>query len=112
MNYNIFFSSCPIFFYGLTEQPYSADVLMRDPLLYKKNRKNNLMTFKKFLPWLISAMWHSVVAYFLPYLSWGNFDEMNDVVTYGTIVFICVVVMSNNKVIFSCFQFYFLYLLK
>ncbi|ODN03512.1 putative phospholipid-transporting ATPase IH [Orchesella cincta] len=97
MNFNIFFSSVPIFVFGLTEQPYSAETLLSQPHLYKRNRKNSLMTVKKFLPWFLSSLWHSVVVYYLPYLSWNNFDNMNDISTFGTIVFTGVVVVANCK---------------
>ncbi|CAL8134314.1 unnamed protein product [Orchesella dallaii] len=98
MNFNIFFSSVPIFIFGLTEQPYSSETLLSQPHLYKRNRKNALMTVNKFLPWFLSSLWHSVVCYYLPYLSWDNFDNMNDVSTFGAVVFTGVIVVANCKI--------------
>ncbi|CAL8134312.1 unnamed protein product [Orchesella dallaii] len=97
MFYNILFCACPVFYYGLTEQPYSAETLLKQPHLYKKNRRNVLMTIGEFLSWITFSAWHSVVCYYLPYLAWDNFENMNDSSTFGTIVFTCVVLVVNIK---------------
>ncbi|CAL8114228.1 unnamed protein product [Orchesella dallaii] len=97
MMYNIFFSSIPILIFGFTEQPYSSETLLSQPHLYKRNRKNSLMTVKKFLPWFLSSLWHSLACYYLPYFSRDNFDNMNDISTFGTIVFTGVIVATNCK---------------
>ncbi len=98
MFFNICFASVPILIYGLLEQPFSMNTLMRNPHLYVKNKKNSLMTVRKFIPWLLSGFWHAVVVYYMTYFAWKNFDRMNDISTFGTIVFSGVVITSNLKV--------------
>ncbi|ODN03513.1 putative phospholipid-transporting ATPase IF [Orchesella cincta] len=97
MFYNILFSACPVFYYGLTEQKFSATTLLQQPHLYKLNKRNALMTFKVFLYWITSSIWHSIVCYYLPYLAWDNFHNMNDVSSFGTVVFTLVVLVVNVK---------------
>jgi magnesium-transporting ATPase (P-type) len=63
MMYNIFYTACPILFYGLLEQPYPEKVLMERPHLYKLIRRNRLMTWSIFLKWTMFALWHASIAY-------------------------------------------------
>lgn len=53
MGFNLLFTSLPVLFYGLLEQNYSAQVLMRQPYLYKLNKNNYLMSRPQFMMWLL-----------------------------------------------------------
>ncbi len=99
MFFNICFCACPIFYYGLTEQPYSQEELLKYPQLYTKNRKNALMSMKNFLPWLISGIWHAMVCYYMTFFAWNNFDHMNDLACFGTVICVGAIAVVNIKVI-------------
>lgn len=98
MFFNICFASCPIFYYGLTEQPYSEEELLKYPQLYIKNRKNALMSVKNFLPWFFPGIWHATVCFYMTYYAWDNFDHINDLACFGTVVCLGVIVVVNIKV--------------
>lgn len=51
MLFNVVFTSLPILVFGLLEQDYSADKLLRYPYLYKMYKHNYLMTARQLLQW-------------------------------------------------------------
>lgn len=51
MLYNVIFTSLPILVFGLLEQDYSADRLLRYPYMYKIYKKNYLLSKKQFYLW-------------------------------------------------------------
>jgi len=95
--YNIFFNACPIFTYGLQEQPYPASTLLAQPHLYKKLTRNSYLTWKNFIIWHSLAIWHSLVIYYIPRLCWVN-PEVNDLASYGTLIFCNVLAVTHVKV--------------
>lgn len=52
MSYNVIFTSFPIMIYGLFEQNYSADILLRKPYLYRLNQGNYLLSMQKLFLWI------------------------------------------------------------
>lgn len=96
--YNIFFSACPIFTFGLQEQSHSAKLLMERPQYYKELERNKLLKWYNFLTWNLFALFHSVICFFVPYLAWSTFEPVSDLSSFGTVVFCAVVAVSNMKV--------------
>ena len=67
MSFNIFFTSLPILVYGLLEQDYSANKLLRFPQYYKLNRKNHLLSGCQTFVWiLIGELYHDFM--FKPFI--------------------------------------------
>ncbi|XP_013415921.1 probable phospholipid-transporting ATPase IF [Lingula anatina] len=62
--FNITFTSLPILIYGLFEQHIPPDKLMEMPKLYKKIRKNAMLSPGQFIKWNLLGIWHSVVLFF------------------------------------------------
>lgn len=52
MSYNVIFTSFPIMMYGLFEQNYSADTLLRKPYLYRLNQGNCLLSMQQLFLWI------------------------------------------------------------
>ena len=98
MFYNIFYTSCPVFTYGLQEQPFSSKTLMHHPMLYQTISRNALLAWKEFFLWSAFAIWHSIVCFFVPYFSWSFFTPITDWSSFGTLCFVCVVAVVNMKV--------------
>ncbi|XP_024937348.1 probable phospholipid-transporting ATPase IF isoform X3 [Cephus cinctus] len=70
MCYNTIFTCVPVLLYGLFEQDYSADKLLKYPQLYKINSKNYLLSTKQFAIWSFIAVWHTCASYFIPFSFW------------------------------------------
>ncbi|XP_076656807.1 phospholipid-transporting ATPase IF [Halictus rubicundus] len=79
MLFNVIFTSVPIVFYGVLEQNYSADKLLRFPYLYKMYRHNYLLTNKRILLWSVLGFWHAIVIYFMTQV----FIDVNPVSLYN-----------------------------
>ncbi|XP_061935373.1 phospholipid-transporting ATPase IF-like isoform X5 [Apis cerana] len=67
MSYNVIFTSFPIMMYGLFEQNYSADTLLRKPYLYRLNQGNCLLSMQQLFLWIFLGSWHAIVIFFMPY---------------------------------------------
>ncbi|CAH2075970.1 unnamed protein product, partial [Iphiclides podalirius] len=61
--YNLVFTSVPCLVLAVTDQRYPADLLMKNPTLYREIRKNKLMSWWQFVAWILTALYHSVVIY-------------------------------------------------
>ena len=57
--YNTIYTSVPVVIYGLSEQTFPEDVLLKNPELYRINRANHEMKWYRLLIWLLSGLWHS-----------------------------------------------------
>ncbi|KAJ8721706.1 hypothetical protein PYW07_002481 [Mythimna separata] len=67
--YNLLFTSVPVLLLSVTEQTWPADTLAKNPSLYKKIRKNKLMSWPYFVVWCVSATYHSLVIYWFAYFA-------------------------------------------
>ncbi|XP_068732876.1 LOW QUALITY PROTEIN: phospholipid-transporting ATPase IF-like [Montipora capricornis] len=100
--YNIFFTSLPIFVYGIFEQNIGSDALQNEPRLYRDLSKNYRLSWTEFFFWIASGYWHSLVLFFGSYfffqsgslgpamLQYGNWS-------FGTFVFTVCILISNLK---------------
>ena len=66
--YNIFWTSLPIFIFGLLEQNLRAKVLLGRPVLYRRLANNCLLTLREFFLWFLYGLWHTVAIFFGWYL--------------------------------------------
>ncbi|XP_077286120.1 phospholipid-transporting ATPase IF-like [Arctopsyche grandis] len=105
--YNLFFVSAPIFAISLTEQCHSSGLLMSNPILYKNQRKNKLLSTKYFLTWCLTATYHSVIIYGFCCILW----QINPVISkdgmsaefwsFGAMIFHLLVVIANLKLLIN-----------
>ncbi|XP_034184560.1 phospholipid-transporting ATPase IF isoform X1 [Osmia lignaria lignaria] len=105
MMFNVLFTSLPILAYGLLEQDYSADKLLRFPYLYKLNRRNYLLSGTQFLIWTLLGCWHTCIIYFMSYI----YTYINPIIlynntpmdqwSYSTCVFHLVTLIANLEVL-------------
>ncbi|XP_053972565.1 phospholipid-transporting ATPase IF [Hylaeus volcanicus] len=79
MFYNVLFTSLPILAFGLLEQDYTADKLLRYPYFYKMYKRNYLLSEMQFFMWTVLGFWHTFVIYFMTYY----FIQINPVTLYN-----------------------------
>nr|XP_033338389.1 probable phospholipid-transporting ATPase IF [Megalopta genalis]XP_033338398.1 probable phospholipid-transporting ATPase IF [Megalopta genalis] len=105
MLFNVLFTSIPILVYGVMEQNYSADKLLRFPYLYKMYRKNYLLSSKQAFIWSILGVWHAIAIYFMTqvFISINPVSLFNNTPveqwTFGTFVLHVVTLLANVKVL-------------
>ncbi|XP_034097618.1 phospholipid-transporting ATPase IF [Drosophila albomicans] len=85
--YNVIYTSLPILFISLTEKPYTEEVLMQNPKLYKKNTNNKQLHWPYFLMWTLFAIYHSVIIFYFAFCIFS----FNNVILNGgqTVAFSC-----------------------
>nr|XP_026489738.1 probable phospholipid-transporting ATPase IF [Vanessa tameamea] len=62
--YNLLFTSVPCLILSVTDQRWPADLLMKNPTLYREIRRNKLLSWSHFCAWFVSALYHSLVIYY------------------------------------------------
>nr|XP_031846306.1 probable phospholipid-transporting ATPase IF isoform X1 [Nomia melanderi]XP_031846314.1 probable phospholipid-transporting ATPase IF isoform X1 [Nomia melanderi] len=105
MFYNTIFTCLPIVLYGILEQDYSANVLLRFPYLYKMYRHNYLLNTKQILLWSFLGIWHAIAIYFMtqvtirinPIFLYNNTPV--DQWTFSTFIFHIVTFVANIQVL-------------
>ena len=95
--YNTIYSSLPVLVFAILEKNISADKLLKDPRLYTKNRKNNLMSHQQLLKWSGLAVWHSLATFFTLYFVFTQSDT--DFWTLQTAMAQAVVIVVNMKLL-------------
>lgn len=105
MLFNVLFTSLPILVFGLLDQDYSADKLLKHPYLYKLYRKNYLLSWSQFALWSIIGLWQTCEIYFVTY----GYIYVNPVIlfnntpvdysTYGTWIFHTATLVINLQLL-------------
>ena len=95
--YNTLYSSIPVMVYAILEQNIPAYKLIQDPKLYTMNSKNSLMSYRCLIKWTFSALWHSLVTFFVCYLVYT--DSETDLWSLQTAVAQIIVVVVNFKLL-------------
>ncbi|KAH8387960.1 hypothetical protein KR093_010578 [Drosophila rubida] len=101
--YNVIYTSLPILFISLTEKPYTEEVLMQNPKLYKKNTDNKQLHWPYFLLWTIFAIYHSVIIFYFAYCIFSynnvilNGGQTVAFSCFGTLLMWAVVIVVNLK---------------
>ncbi|XP_026825879.1 probable phospholipid-transporting ATPase IF isoform X2 [Ooceraea biroi] len=104
MGFNLV-TALPVLLYGLLEQNYSAEVLLRNPYLYKLNKNNYLMSRQQFMIWLLLGLWSTCVTYFVVYaITYINPVYLYDNTpvgqwTFGTCIFHLVTLLVNLQIL-------------
>ncbi|XP_055463485.1 phospholipid-transporting ATPase VA [Psammomys obesus] len=80
--FNLLFSSLPQLVTGVLDKDIPADMLLREPQLYKSGQ--NMEEYKPRAFWLnmVDAAFQSLVCFYIPYLAY--YDSDVDVFTWGT----------------------------
>lgn len=100
--YNVFFTALPPFAIGLFDKICSAETMLKYPALYKPSQNAQLFNVKVFWIWIINALIHSVMLFWLPMLAyeseviWGN-GKNGGYLVLGNIVYTVIVKRVRNR---------------
>ncbi|XP_023214433.1 probable phospholipid-transporting ATPase IA [Centruroides sculpturatus] len=95
--YNVIFTAAPPVVMGLFDRTCSAETMMKFPALYKPSQSAQYFNVKVFWIWIVNSIFHSVLLYWLTYLSmtqdiaWSNGKEGGYLVL-GNMIYTYVVV--------------------
>jgi hypothetical protein len=69
-------TSVPVFVLSLVEQKISIKKLIQNPQYYKTIKKNASLSGYEFTKWTLLAIWHSLAAFFIPFIFF-SFNDSN-----------------------------------
>ncbi|CAH2107980.1 unnamed protein product [Euphydryas editha] len=100
--FNLIFTSVPCLVLSVTDQRWPADLLIKNPTLYREIRKNKLLTWPHFAAWFLSALYHSLLIYYFSrtifITSLISLDGKNvDLWSYGATVFHLLMLVVTLK---------------
>jgi len=101
--WNLVFTLVPPFTYGLFEKDVDDQTIYKYPKLYRRMQRGRLFTYRTFMFWMNSAIWHAVVIYFglliiLPNDGILQDGKILDLWSWGTISCTAAVVVVNLKI--------------
>ena len=127
--YNVLFTGIQPIAIGLFDRDCKAETRMSNPKLYISSQNGDQFNNKVFWRWILLAVFHSVILYFVPASSWyeglvWKNGRSGDYLVIGTIVYSCVILTVNAKAflildsvniwsflaIFGCTCFWFIFL--
>ncbi|KDR21171.1 putative phospholipid-transporting ATPase IA, partial [Zootermopsis nevadensis] len=99
--YNVLFTAAPPLAMGLFDKVCSAETMLKYPALYKPSQNADLFNVKVFWVWILNALGHSILLYWLPLLAaekdviWSNGREggyllLGDIVYSYVVVTVCL----------------------
>lgn len=94
--YNVIFTAGPPLVIGLFDRICTAEIMMNNPELYKENK--NVFSLRLFWFWIFSAIWHSLVLFWLTYFTvqhdalWANGRSDGGYLCFGNILYTYVVI--------------------
>ncbi|GFS24461.1 phospholipid-transporting ATPase, partial [Elysia marginata] len=117
--YNMTSTSLPILIYGIFEQCKPKNKLVNQPHLYKSITRNASLSWRVFSEWMILALWHSLVFFFIMYFmeddntSLFSSGKSIGVYDFGTVIACSGIVAVNVKLMletyFWCWPLVFAY---
>lgn len=66
MLYNAIFTSWPCIFTFVLERDVGYEESMNNPILYQAGHKRYYFNYAEFWKWILLALWHGAVSYFIP----------------------------------------------
>uniref|UniRef100_A0A3Q3AVL2 Phospholipid-transporting ATPase n=1 Tax=Kryptolebias marmoratus TaxID=37003 RepID=A0A3Q3AVL2_KRYMA len=72
--FNLVFTSVPPLIYGILDQDQPADILMKQPELYKAARTSKIYVSSTFWITVLDAFYQSLACFFVPYLALAGSD--------------------------------------
>jgi magnesium-transporting ATPase (P-type) len=97
--FNTLYSSIPILIYSMLEQDLPQRTLLTRPALYASNARNSRMSRRAVATWLVEAVWHSFVSFFMWYFLFQETTTTDwDIFFLQTAVSQTCVIIVNLKV--------------
>ncbi|EDW00129.1 GH12697 [Drosophila grimshawi] len=114
--FNVLYTSLPILFIALSEKPYTEEVLMQNPKLYKKNTDNKQLHWPHILLWTLFAIYHSVIIFYFAFCIFSfnnvilNGGQTAAFSCFGTLLIWTVVIIVNLKILLESMYLSYWYL--
>eukprot|EP00899_Mesostigma_viride_P010371 jgi/Mesvir1/19335/Mv10393-RA.1 len=111
--YNLVFTSMPVIILGLFDQDVSPSVSKANPQLYREGQINHYFNLKSLSLWLLSALYQSLICFYVPALAMGPVatqrdGKMMDLWGLGTLAYSCIIMTVNMRLaMLSSFQTFF-----
>ncbi|XP_065365447.1 phospholipid-transporting ATPase IF-like [Calliphora vicina] len=115
--FDVIYISFSFTFLAISEKPYSEEVLMSNPQLYKKNCQNRQVRWSVFLRWILNGAFHSIIVFYFAYF----FLLLNNVILnngqtaefyiFGSMLIQMVVVVGNLKLLLESNYLSYIYLI-
>eukprot|EP00761_Pharyngomonas_kirbyi_P011814 gb/GECH01011840.1/.p1 GENE.gb/GECH01011840.1/~~gb/GECH01011840.1/.p1 ORF type:complete len:1231 (+),score=299.55 gb/GECH01011840.1/:1-3693(+) len=102
--FNVIFTSLPILGLAIFDRDLSAERAMDFPELYVQGQKNRFFNTKVFWSYILNAIWHSMVCFFVPFIALNNVlsplegGHTLDMIDIGIAMYTAVVIVVNLKV--------------
>ncbi|XP_057312716.1 probable phospholipid-transporting ATPase IA isoform X2 [Hydractinia symbiolongicarpus] len=95
--YNVIFTMLPPLAFGLFDRTCSSEARMTCPRLYKNSQQSHLFNVKVFWIWIFTAIYHSILLFYLPRLIFEHDVAFSDGLVVGQwfvgdVVYTCVVI--------------------
>ncbi|XP_034826885.1 phospholipid-transporting ATPase IF-like isoform X4 [Maniola hyperantus] len=100
--YNLLFTSVPCLILAVTDQRWPANLLLKNPTLYRQIRKNKLLGWQYFVAWFFTALYHSLIIYYFSLIIFEpsviNMDGQNvDLWSFGAVLFHLMLLVATLK---------------
>jgi len=95
--YNVIFTFFPPLAFGLFDRTCSVKARLNCPRLYKNSQQSDLFNVKVFWIWILTAIYHSILLFYLPKLIFNQDSAFSDGLVVGqwfvgNVVYTCVVI--------------------
>jgi phospholipid-translocating ATPase len=93
--FNTLFTSLPVLVMGIFDKDLSAITLLAVPELYTKGQKNGAFSFRLFFGWMLIAVAHAAIAFYIPMYMFGLSDVSGTgLFALGNLVYtVCIIVI-------------------
>jgi uncharacterized membrane protein YgcG len=103
--FNILFTSMPVIIVAVLDQPLPKDVLENNPQVYKDG-KGKSFNSRVFLGWLVRALLHSFILFFVPYNLIGSTivttnGQSTGMWVFSTVVYQCAALIATLIIMFD-----------
>lgn len=95
--YNVIFTMLPPLAFGLFDRTCSIEARLKCPRLYKNSQQSDLFNVKVFWIWIFTAIYHSILLFYLPKLIFSHDIAFSEGLVVGQwfvgdVVYTCVVI--------------------
>lgn len=101
--YNVIFTSVPIMVLAVLDKDVSASRSEEFPELYTLGQRDYYFNIRVFVIWITTAIFHSLVIFFVPYLALGDTPLASGLMLdhghFGLLLWTSVIILVNLKVL-------------
>eukprot|EP00054_Salpingoeca_dolichothecata_P027919 m.208040 g.208040 ORF g.208040 m.208040 type:complete len:1154 (-) comp26079_c0_seq4:30-3491(-) len=95
--FNLAWTSLPIMIFAIFEQDVPDTILIANPILYEEGRLD--LAYRGFFwPYLLDALYQSVILFFIPYAAYNSGAEEIGLVHFGTTLNTCAVLTASLQI--------------